>query len=89
MNHDTLQDLMSINNDKLWTSQEKKDIIENACQKFLSKRRTKRAAEPPSKTPWIEAHVDSSSEDTESDSETDKNNNTDTDWLPRTLTWFC
>ena len=91
MNHDTLQDLMSINiNDKLWTPQEKDDI-KNACQKFLSKRRTKSAAEPPAKAPRIEADVvieddssessdmDSSSEDTEIDSETDKDNNTATD----------
>ena len=79
----------------------KKDIIENACQKFLSKRRTKKAAEPSAKAPWIEADnvieddfpessdINLTSEDTESDSETDKDNNADTDWLPRTLTWFC
>lgn len=92
MNHDTLQDLILINiSDKLWTPQEKDDIIENACQKFLSKRQTKSAAEPPAKAPRIEADVvieddssessdmDSSLEDTESDSETDKDNNTATD----------
>ena len=37
MNHDILQDLMLINNNKLWTPQEKKDIVGNACQEFLSK----------------------------------------------------
>ena len=92
MNYDTLQNLMLINiNNKLWTSKEKKGIIENACQMFLSLRRTKRAAKPPAKAPRIEADVviehdssessdiDSSSEDTESNSETDKENNTDTD----------
>ena len=92
MNYDTVQNLMLINiNNKLWTPKEKKGIIENACQMFLSLRRTKRAAKPPAKAPRIEADViiehdssessdiNSSSEDTESNSETDKENNTDTD----------
>ena len=91
MNYDTFQNLMLINiNNKLWTPKEKKGIIENACQMFLSLRRTKRAAKPPAKAPRIEdvviehdssesSDIDSSSEDTESNSETDKENNTDTD----------
>ena len=96
MNHDTLQDLMLINNSKLWTRQEKKDI-ENTCQN--DKRQTSlqttnqkscltssNLAEDDSSE---SSNIGSSSEDTESNSETDKENNTDTDWLPTTLTSFC
>ena len=86
MNHETLQDLMLINNSKLWTRQEKKDI-ENTCQN--DKRRTSlqttnqkscltssNVAEDDSSE---SSNIGSSSEDTESNSETDKENNTDTD----------
>ena len=52
MYHDTLQDLMSINiNAKLWTHQERDELIDYAVQKFLSKQRTKKSAEPSVKNP--------------------------------------
>ena len=91
-NHDTLQDMMSINiNGKLWTPQEREEVINHAVQKFLSKRRTKKAVEPPAKSPRIEPDIfiedssdssdndtDSSFEDTENNSETDGANDAET-----------
>ena len=64
---------MSINiNGKLWTPQEREEVINHAVQKFLSKRRTKKAVEPPAKSPrtepdiFIEDSSDSSDNDTDS-----------------------
>ena len=89
----TLQDIMSINiNGKLRTPQEREELIDCAFQNFLSKRRMKKAVEPPAKNPRIEPDVsikdssdssdngtDSSFEDTENNSETDGDNDAETD----------
>ena len=92
MNDDTLKEMMSINiNDKLWTLQERKELIDYAVQKFLSKQQTKKAVEPPAKNPQIEPDVfiedssdsadndsDSSFDDTENNSETDRDSDAET-----------
>ena len=50
--HDTLQDWMSINiNAKLWTHQERDELIDCAVQMFLSNQQTKKDVEPPVKKP--------------------------------------
>ena len=49
---------MSINiNGKLRTPQEREELIDCAVQNFLSKRRMKKAVEPPAKNPRIEPDV--------------------------------
>ena len=71
--------------------QEREELIDYAVQKFLSKGRTKKAVEPPAKTPQIEPDVfiedssdssdndtDSSFEDTENNSKTDGANDAET-----------
>ena len=84
---------MSINiNGKLRTPQEREELIDCAVQNFLSKRRMKKAVEPPAKNLRIEPDVsiedssdssdngtDSSFEDTENNSETDGDNDAETD----------
>ena len=72
MNHDTVQDMMSINiNDKLWTPQEREEFIDYAVQKFFSKWQTKKAVEPPAKNQWIELDVFIKNSSDSSDSSTD------------------
>ena len=51
LKHATMNSLMIINiTDKVWTDQEREDIIKVACDKYLAKRRGKTIAEPPKKT---------------------------------------
>ena len=76
---------MSINiNGKLWTPQKREELIDYAVQKFLSKRRTKKAVKPLAKNPrtepdvFIEDSSDSSDNDTDSSFE-DTENNSETD----------
>ena len=46
-----MNSLMIINvTDKVWTDQERKDIMKVACDKYLAKRHGKTIAEPPNKT---------------------------------------
>ena len=48
MCHETMASLMLINiNDKIWTQQEREEIIQRAVDKYLSKRQIKRVATPP------------------------------------------
>lgn len=48
MKHETMENLMLVNiNDKLWSMQEREEIIKDAVDKYLEKRRFKRTSVPP------------------------------------------
>ena len=50
MNHSTIQDLITINlSDKNWCDVEQDEIIEQAVEKYLKKRRTTSLSELPTK----------------------------------------
>ena len=73
MSHKTMKDVILINiNDKLRSDVERNDIIKMAAEKYLSKRRTKRLLEPPSKKTCSE-FVDSD-ESSASDENSDEDN---------------
>ena len=86
LKHKTLEELLIINiNDKLWSAQERDEIIRHAADKFLSKRRLTRVSHatisepPPEKRMRIDDDSINQSEDESTTDASDSDNDSSSD----------